>query len=186
MNKIEEKYGLKPSHAYALFVILVLNIIWIVGSIVFYSRNILSHYVLMPFFMFAIAAFYACYGYKKPHGNHMRYLLILYAISVAIVVLLKGAEQSMLSNAVCLAIIILTTYMAGRLGHYKQNVIISIVVLALKCITTIYCLVEFSKAGVLTLPCAISCFGSITTWLAIAGAYITRYKLHKEAGFEDK
>ena len=29
-NLDEEKYGLKPSHAYALFVILVLNILWLI------------------------------------------------------------------------------------------------------------------------------------------------------------
>lgn len=186
MNRIEEKYGLKPSYAYSLLVILALNITWLICAFVFFAGNMTSYHILLPLFMLVVAMFYACHGYKKAHGNQMKYLFLTYAVFIAITVVLDGPRQTTLINSAYLAVIILIAYMSGRLGHYKQNVIISAIVFAIICITTFYSLYLFSKARELSLLAAITWFGPTTIWLAIVGAYLTRYKLHKEAGFDDK
>ena len=185
MNEIEEKYGLKPGHAIALFVILVLNIISLVCNFIKYSGNVTPQFLICVF-MFVAAAYYACYAYKKPHGNHMRYLLLIYAICGAGFVVFYASKQSPFIIANYLIGIILATYMAGRLDHYKQNVVICVIILICNCISTYNMLSRYIDSGNLTFVSAFASIGAVTVWLAIAGAYITRYKLHKEAGFTDK
>ena len=185
MNKIEEKYGLKPSHAYALFVILVLNIAWVVCNFIMFAGKMTMQFWI-SILMFVGAAFYACYGYKKPHGNHMRYLCLFQAVCVAYMLFANAKYQPDYVNANYLVVIILVTYMAGRLDRYKQNLIICALVLICECITVYYLFNMLNSVNMLNVINAIGCLGSVSVWLAIAGAYITRFKLHKQAGFEDK
>ena len=182
MNKIEEKYGLKPRQAIIVLFVLALNVLWIVCNAIRHEGNILS----IRTFMFIVSTFYVCYGYKKPHGNLMRYLLLLYAASVAWYLVKDGGNQPMYLSINYAAIVMLTTYMAGRLERYKQNVIISALVLIGNCITTYYLFDKISGTGTLTFINAVSYLGAITVWLAIATGYIIRYRLHKQAGLEDK
>ena len=95
MSRIEGKYGLKTSHAIALFVILLLNIVWFICEVIHFSDHLSSPNFWISALMFVIAVFYACYGYKKPHGNHMRYLLLLYAAFVAAFLVSSGRTMPM-------------------------------------------------------------------------------------------
>lgn len=185
MATIKETTKLTTGQLIALIVIFALNVLWLVCNLIRFTGNV-SIQFLISVFMFVVAAFYVYFGYKKPHGNLMRYLVLLYAISIAGFVVLNASIQPAFLNANYLAVIILTTYMAGRLKHYKQNIVLGAIVLICNCLTTIYFLGELSKTDTLTFINAVSCFGSTTIWLAIAGGYITRYKLHKEAGLADK
>lgn len=187
MNKIEEKYGLKPSHAYALFAILVLNVCWLIAMIIFLSQNLSRlNFMLLSLIQFALAAYYACYGYKKPHGNLMRYLLLLYAATTGIMLIMRAETQGTLYNVTYIAVIILSTYMAGRLNKYKQNLIISLILLVINFVNVYPFLNDLISNGGLSFVSLFGAIGPIVVWLAIAGAYLTRYKLHKQAGFEDK
>ena len=177
-----EKNKLKTGPSIALIAIVVLNVIWLVCNAIRHAGDIFS----IRTFMFIIAMFYVCYGYKKPHGNLMRYLLLLYAVSVAAFLIRDAAIQPMYLSINYSAIIILSTYMAGRLERYKQNIVISVLVLVGNCITTYYLFDKFAGMGTLTFFNAISSIGAITVWLAIAASYIIRYKEHKEAGLADK
>ena len=185
MNRIEEKYGLKTAHAMALFIILLLTIAWIVCDFVLFGFN-MTPQLWISIIMFVTAAFYALYGYKKPHGNHMRYLCLCQAIFASILLVLNISFQSTYWIVSSLTAIILTTYMAGRLDHYKQNVIISVVVLICKMIIAVSTISAYAKYGLLTVTSFIACLSSVCVWLAVAGGYITRFKLHKEAGLLDK
>lgn len=186
MNKIEDKYGLKAGHAIALFVILLLNITWIISSFIYYKGK-LSFEIWLTIILFVAVAYYALSGYKKPHGNLMRYLLLCHTIIIAIVLIPNVSNLDSFIVADFLASIILSTYMAGRLNHYKQNIIISVLILLCICISNFYLISTFHSQGVsTTFTMFMTMTSGIYVWLAIAGAYITRFKLHKEAGFEDK
>ena len=187
MNRIEEKYGLKPGHAYALFVILVLNVLWLIAMTIhlIQSPSIFS-FTILSYIQFAFAAYYACYGYKKPHGNMMRYLLLFYAASLGLMLVMNAQFQGTLYNSTYVIVIILTAYMAGRLNKYKQNLIICLIVLVIKFINTYPYMSGLINYDGLSFVSFFSTIGPIVVWLAIAGAYLTRYKLHKEVGFEDK
>lgn len=185
MVNTKEKYGLKTGHAIALFAIMILNIVWIVCNFILFSGHLTIHFWL-SIFMYLAAAFYASYGYKKPHGNHMRYLCLFQAVCVAFMLVSFGKYQPTYVNVNYLVIIILVTYMGGRLDHYKQNLIICAIVLVCECISVYYLFDMLKSVNMLTTINAIACIGPVTVWLAVAAAYITRYKIHKEAGFADK
>lgn len=182
MIDTEKKYGLKLSHAIALFVIFILNIVWLVCFFINFGGN-LPIDAWISIILFAAAAMYACYGYKKPHENHMRYLLLINAVIVSSLLVLGAKTQPTYMIISYLVGIILITYMAGRLDHYKQNIIICFIVLICNIINAFY-FIGLSES--LSFVYVVASFGSVTVWLAIAGAYITRYKHHKEVCFEDK
>ena len=182
MDRIEEKYGLKTGHAIALFVIFILNIVWVVCELIVFNGNMIPEAWLSIILLLA-AVMYACYGYKKPHGNHMRYLLLLNVIFVACLLVLGVPEQPTYVTVSYLVSIISMTYMAGRLGHYKQNLVICGIVLVCSIINTYYVL-SFTDTS--SFIYVFASFGPTTVWLAVAGGYITRFKLHKEAGLLDK
>ena len=76
--------------------------------------------------------------------------------------------------------------MAGRLDRYKQNLIISIVILFLRAVN-IYPFISMAiKNDIMSFAVFFSYIGPVTVWLAIAASYIIRYKPHKEAGLADK
>lgn len=180
-----EKKKLSTGALVALIVIAALNVLWIVCNLVLYSANILFQ-VWAPIVMFAIAAIYTVYGYKKPHGNHIRYLLLLNAVDLGALLIANRSWQPAYLIAVSIANIILVSYMAGRLDRYKQNLIISIVILALK-IVSIYPFISMAiKYDIMSFAVFFSYIGPVTVWLAIAASYIIRYKPHKEAGLADK
>ena len=136
--------------------------------------------------MFAIAVVYTVYGYKKPHGNHMRYLLLIYVVYESIILIRSADWQPVYMLVANLAIIVLATYMAGRLDRYKQNVTISAIILFLH-LVYIYPFINNAIANnALTAIKFVSYIGPVTIWLAIAAGYIIRYKPHKEAGLADK
>lgn len=186
MNRVEEKYGLKFGHALALFIILILNVVWFVSDVVVFGSN-LSFTIIVAFFELAGAVVYAVYGYKKPHGNHMRYLLLFYVLCVVVLLIQFANNQPVYVNTVYIVIIALVSYMAGRLDHYKQNLVICGLVTICNCVVSYYLLDMIFEFGIpQTFVNIVSCLGCVTVWLAIAAGYITRFKVHKEAGLQDK
>ena len=186
MSNNKEKAGLKTGQLIALIVILILNLIWIVCSFIFAKGNITFSYVAC-IVMFAAAVFYTCYGYKVPHGNLMRYLLLFSAVYSAVQYVFGGIAYPKFIITVYFVIIILTAYLAGRLNRYTQGVIISILLLICRCVITVYFLTDVNGTGLeITFLNVMACAGPITLWLAVAAGYIIRYKPHIEAGLADK
>ncbi len=182
---MEKKSSLKTGQLIALIAIAVLNILWIVCNLILFKVSIASK-ICIPIAMFVIAVIYALYGYKKPHGNHMRYLLLTYVVYEGIVFIRSIPSQPTYLMVVYLAIIVLSTYMAGRLDRYKQNLVISIIVLILQAVNSFYFVDRAINRNSLSFASFFSFIGSVTIWLAIAASYIIRYKPHIEAGLADK
>ena len=186
MNKIEEKYGMKSSHAFTLFAILILNAISFICNLIM-NNGQLSIQICFAFIIFVAVAFYALYDYKRPHGNNMRYLLLAYAISVAGLLSTSCKVQPTYLTINYLVVIILSTYMAGRLDRYKQNLYISIILLVCAFISFFSLVNALTTIGLsVNVVNIMACFGAVTQWLAITASYIIRFKPHKEAGLEDK
>ena len=187
MNKIEEKYGLKTNQAIAILIVLILNLVWIISSTVFRIRRFgnLPLNQIANIVMFGVTVYYVCYSYKKPHGNLMRYLVLCCAVFEAIQYINSRFEYPNYMNYVFYGVTILKAYMAGRLDHYKQNVVISAIVLVCECLILYTVACTFVGSGAQNLFVRfIRIMGPVTVWLAIATSYIIRYKPHKEAGLE--
>ena len=186
MSNIKETTKLKAGQLIALIVIAVLNILWVVCDRIAFARSF-SLATVLTYVELAIAVFYAVCGYKKPHGNLMRYLLLLYAVADAGLLLTSVVNWPTYVNAVFLVKIILAVYMAGRLDRYTQNVVISAAALVCNGVISYYLIDMITGRGMpLTFASFFGCIGAVTVWLAIAASYLIRFKPHKEAGITDK
>ncbi len=130
----------------------------------------------------------AAYGfwlYKKPHGNMLKYTMLLFAFTVAYsscrAVFLYGDGFADLFTGVLAAGAI--CYVAGRLNRIERNrILMPIIALVL--------LVDF-LLDVICAPEApflqhVSAARFFVTFLTLCCAYFTRYQEHKEAGLADK
>lgn len=169
-----------------LIVITALNIFSLICILIEFKGHI-TFPILIGMINLAVSVFYIIYGYRKPHGNHMRYLLLFCSVTVALLLLLNTANDSIYINALYLLEIILVTYMAGRLDRYNQNIIISAVVLVCNIIFSGNLVNNIISTGSsMTIVSFGSCIGCVTNWLIIAVSYIVRYKPHREGGLEDR
>ena len=184
---IKERSGLKAGQAVALIAIAVLNILWLVCRAISFSGTI-KFQTAAPIVMLAIAAIYALYGYKKPHGNHVRYLLLIYAVYMSAIVIVDQRQTwfPVYASAVNVATVILATYMAGRLDRYAQNLVISIAVVVLQAVHMYPFISRYLQGNTLSFVTFFKSVGPVSVWLAIAASYIVRFKPHKEAGLADK
>ena len=188
MNKIEEKYGLTIGQVIALLIILILNLVWIISSTAYRIKTYgnLPLNQIANIVMFFVTVYYVCYSYKKPHGNLMRYLILACAALEAFQYANSIIIYPTYMNYVFYGVTMLKTYMAGRLDHYKQNVVISAIVLVCECLVIyniISIMMTFNVENLFVY--IIRIIGPVTLWLAIATSYIIRFKPHKEAGLED-
>ena len=185
MENNKKKSSLSAGHIVVLIVIAVLNILWLICRIIRFSGTITLQTGL-PILVFLLTAVYVLFAYKKPHGNLLRYLLLVHVVSEGILLIANQSLQPIYLNVVNLAVIILTTYMAGRLSKYRQNVVISIVILILQIVNVYYSVTWAGQYGFLTFSVFFSQLWPVTIWLAVAASYILRYHDHKEAALADK
>ena len=136
---------------------------------------------------YCLVFYYGINGYKIPHGNLVRYLMLILAaynifnVTVSIyrwyklpwVVLAAGNLAAMF-----------IAYMAGRLNKFKKNLIVAIIVTVLLLAECFWPVkipgVEVDALFFLdrSLP--------ILMWLTIMSIYFFRYEEHTEAGLADK
>jgi len=126
--------------------------------------------------------YYVLIGYRKPHGNLLRYVMLLFALTIGIDLVIYGKGYPMLNFALPVAEILLIPYIAGRLNKVEQNKILVSLVMALFIIDALsFGFTLESKSFILYLVI----FGQAIEWFAISAAYFVRYKEHKEAGLTD-
>ncbi len=124
-----------------------------------------------------LLGYYAFCGFRKPHGNLLRYIILFFAIT-HILSIYQLAELSSQWQAIISALAFgLCCYIAGRLHKVKQNIILMSIVIVLRLIGMSFELAE----GIWTI-------GAITPLIILIDilvAYVLRYKDHKEAGLMD-
>lgn len=133
--------------------------------------------------IYILTGFYALFGYKKPHGNMLKYLFIAFAVSQILnVCLSNNAENAIdviLSVCSCLAALILM-YVSGRFHKIEKNRVLLIVAGILLFAAMILPL--FTNSFIIN-----GCFNSCTApimLLALGFAYTARFEEHKAAGLE--
>lgn len=122
--------------------------------------------------------YYAIWGYRKPNGDLLKYIILVFSGTFLFVVY-RMAQSASPWRAVCYAVVIgLLCHIAGRLHRVKQNMILIIIVIVIMVI---------SKTGSLVNGNAtIGIFADLVICIDICVAYILRYKEHKLAGLMDK
>jgi len=126
--------------------------------------------------------YYVLSGYKKPHGNLLRYLMLAYAVTLGINLVAFPAFFSQLDLTLSVASLMLIPYIAGRLNKIKQNKVLIPLVFVLLTISEVAYIIDLKPQTILIY---IRTFGQALEWFAISAAYFVRYKEHKEAGLTD-
>lgn len=135
--------------------------------------------------IYSLTAFYALFGYKKTHGNLLKYLFIIFALSLILNVCFGNVAANtigMISAAcTCLAALILV-YVSGRLNRIEQNRFLLLIAGILLLATTILPIIMdgFNINGFFN-----ACSSQIMI-LTLGFAYTARFEEHKAAGLEDK
>ena len=189
MENIENKKRLKKSQVIGLAICIVLMVLQIVSQII--SLTYVSSFrgaALPIVFLILIVGFgyYALLGYKKPHGNMLRYLFLLYVIC-SCYFMLKGIQAFPLYvNAFGMAKIVVIAYVAGRLDKVNKNKYILGALIILDICFDIYNIYTFARMGMLNFNTFVGSISSLLFTATVTLAYTIRYDLHKEAGLTDK
>ena len=219
-----------------MLVILALCIVGIVTTAIGQRKIVPMLREALVYIGYILTLFYAFVGYRKPHGNILKYTIILFAILLMVTVMSKPAiyngsranapgeagpaieapenpqtqpsaqppakpdaqpgkaddapenmdsltpGQEKRSNLFELgfvgAIMVLISYMAGRLDRIRENRIIIIIVLVLFVLRAFLANYggNFLQTG----------FNEFNMWLVLSASYLCRYRQHREAGLLDR
>ena len=140
--------------------------------------------------MFGLIACYAISYYKTPHGNLLKYLFLVFAV-MCFSGLINSDPNGSFSQGTWYAyqiargaVVILSTYIAGRLDRIKQNTVLAVICAVLLLATSIECIIVIGNTSSLSFILFESNF--FIMWLDLMIAYLFRYHGHKEAGLADK
>ena len=189
MNRIEEKYGIKKSNAIGLFIcmlLIVLQVYCLIAQLITTTGVKTTITSIIQLVLIIGFAYYALIGYKKPHGNILKYLMLFYAAFSGFLMVYQESGFPLYFNLIGMAKILAIAYVSGRLDRINQNKIILGIIVVFDAIFDIYLLNLYIKFGLVSFAYVANCFSSLSFSLTLVLAYITRFKLHKEAGLEDK
>jgi len=176
----------KKQNVFALSCIVMIVLINIVSLIMFLAMEFsigTLMLVVAACIEHAFVIYYVLFGYKKPHGNLLRYLMLAYAVTLGINLAAFPTSFTQLDLILSIASLMFIPYIAGRLNKIKQNKVLIPVVFALLIVSEMVYLVDFESPSFLIY---VRTFGQAMEWFAISAAYFVRYKEHKEAGLTDK
>ena len=133
--------------------------------------------------LYVLTGFYTIFGYKKPHGNMLKYLFIAFAVALILNVCLANIAENaivmIISVCSCLAALILM-YVSGRFHKIENNRVLLVVAGVLLFAAMILPL--FTSSFIIS-----GFFNSCTApimLLALGFAYTARFEEHKAAGLE--
>ncbi len=189
-----ERYtNLKKGTEAGLFVSLIFVLLGIAFSIYSFITGFqgkpvgIQLHIGIVFLEYILIAFYALFGYKKPHGNMLKYTMLLFVLLCMYESLMPGrpitTNVEYIANACIGLAAVLIAYMSGRLNKIEKNTCVMILVgvlftASIVLMGLIHKTFSFdSFARSLSMPIC---------WLALCFAYTARFEEHKAAGLEDE
>ena len=184
--------NLKKSTKTGLMISLILVLLGIIYSVYtlitgFIGRPVgIQLHIGIVFLEYILVAFYALIGYKKPHGNILKYTMFAFVLLCMYEFLMPGrpitANIEYIANACIGLAAVMIAYMSGRLDRVDQNKLIMIIVgvmfvasiILMGLIHESFSWDSFVRS--LSLPIC---------WAALCLAYTARFEEHKAAGLEE-
>jgi len=131
-------------------------------------------------------AFYGFWLYKKPHGNMLKYAMLIFVVTVIIQGCNSMASDGEINNAIIRVFAsIAVCYCAGRLDRLDQNKYIMPIIALLFLGESGYKVVDDIMEQSVDIPSTIRHFSYTINYITLMIAYFVRYKEHKEAGLMD-
>ena len=181
---------LKKNNKVGLIVALVFVLLGIVGCVAGLVKGLISHqpvnmvHICVNLLMYFLVSAYALWGYRKPHGNMLKYTAVFFGILIIAQSILSGSP--LISGTVrdiicaCSAIAAMAVaYIAGRLDRIGKNKYLMIFVGLLVTVCSVLLICSFADFNFMR------CLSNLTQpicWSALCLAYISRYDEHKSAG----
>ena len=133
---------------------------------------------------YGLVLYYGVKGYHKPHGNMVRWLVLILAVFVAGSVLTQierfsAAWPIILSNDLA---ILAMGFLAGRLHKVEKNKYITVFVSLMLLIRCFWFLEHPGMSGADAVLFVLDRCQPIFMWLTLLLIYFYRYAEHKEAG----
>ncbi len=195
---MEAKKKLGTGAIVGIVALAVLSVLGLVSEFIGTIRNYSTAELLLELIPFCIVflsvAYYTVAGYKKPHGNLLRNMFLLYSFFCAgemIAMVFYANEHGYLSTSfprsISMLIMVvlcaeLTAFVAGRLDKIKKNsFLLALITAALIAVS----LLDIGKPPFPQPVYLLWSFVPVLVWLDLITAYILRYREHKEAGLTD-
>lgn len=170
----------QSKHLIGCIVCGVLTAIGIVAAIISLFNGVEKPWfycVHVQLLLLILISYYAFVGYKKPHGNLLKYVMLVFALFNLTYIPCYVSMLDTQATVICAIEIGLICYVSGRLAKVKQNMILMILITV--------CELVFNGLDIIYGYINIDTIGPLAIWLDICVAYFLRYKEHKEAGLQD-
>ena len=126
--------------------------------------------------------YYAIKGYKIPHGNLLKYLFFLFAVSCLGGILSTASNRTTIDivyNYMRGVVVLMTAYIAGRLDRFKQNKIMMSIIGLIMFVSSLIESLPYFGTDIIGI---FICFTFFILWIDLMVVYIFRYNEHKEVG----
>lgn len=159
-------------------------------SVVSFIWRLNNHISIRSFILVAVyygfVFYYGIAGYKKPHGNMVRYLLLILALYIAasiIIMVSRFEDVSLIIFASSNFAAVLIGYMAGRLSKVKKNIVVAIIISVLLLLKSFWPVAggELNMYSIFVLDRTMPIF----MWITVAFIYFFRFSEHKQAGIAE-
>lgn len=136
---------------------------------------------------YLVVLIYAISAYKKPHGNLLKYVLLIYATVLALSTVTNLVQMMVAPIAAIFMILCIApvSFMAGRLNRLDENKIImiltGILLLASAILEAASLEILAGRSFEIFIGYA-STFAKFVLWIVICFIYVGRYEQHTEAG----
>ena len=139
---------------------------------------------LLVCIFYGFVLYYGVKGYRKPHGDMLRWLILILAVFVAASVLMQverfgAAWPILLSNELA---VLAMGFLAGRLHRVERNKYVTVFVSIMLLIRCFWFLEHPGLSGADAALFVLDRCQPIFMWLTMLLLYFYRYKEHKEAG----
>jgi len=174
----------KQSKKIWLFIMGALILVELIVTIMTASKAkfILDISKLIPLVFVTLYGFWL---YKKPHGNMLKYAILILAASEILnaVQCIRMGWDNMYLHTVRVFVAAILVYVAGRLNRIEQNKYLLPFAAIVNLVSV--CAIVSKLHTSLTLLYKLTWFSGVLTIITLMIAYFIRYKEHKEAGLAD-
>lgn len=185
-----KKDKFKKSYWIGIIIYAILTVIGFTATIfrVVNNRGTIDGVIVMQMVSLLMIVYYTFAGYKKPHGNQLKYIIWSFAMQCVFGAIHTWNEYDTLTKLLRVLPALMAVYMSGRLDRLNENKTITTIILALKAYT---CFKSISVSAAaygkpLGIMWILSVFTGVIIWMDICSAYFLRYHMHREAGFSEK
>jgi len=171
----------KKSTNILLIIMGVLILVELVFEIIIFQNSLVDYISLISL---TFVALYGFWLYKKPHGNMLKYAILIAAV-VNIFVTCTLIQEGLAMDRQIARIIasVILVYISGRLNRIDQNKFLFPIAFAIQFVCDI---IDYITCSDMFDPIfKLTWFTAPIMILTLMIAYFVRYKAHKEAGLAD-